>query len=367
MLTEEQKDILALYGVQGIGSKTHARLVAHFGSPANVFSATKKELMLMDGIGEKTASNILNFERKTFVSNQIKLMEKAGATMLIRSSEHYPPLLNVFKSAPPILFIRGDEQALLLDSIAFVGTRKPTDYGVRMTRKLVEGSVDAGMCIVSGMAAGIDATSHRAALERGGKTIAVFGCGVEIIYPSVNKKLSEDIMKSGCLVSHFPMGTPGEPGNFPARNSVVAGLSLGTVVVEAPEKSGALITADLTLKAGRKLFTVPANADSSKSEGSNKLISKGAYPVIRADDILAALGKSAHGSKNKTGGVFADTRPLPEGLGGKILEVLKNGPMQIETIKGKLGNSIFEISSELTMLEMDNYITQKPGKIFERM
>lgn len=147
------------------------------------------------------------------------------------------------------------------------------------------------MCIVSGMAAGIDAASHRAALDSGGKTTAVFGCGVDIIYPISNKKLSEDILDSGCLVSHFPMGTPGEPGNSPALNSVVAGMSMGTVVVEALEPSGALITAELTLKAGRKLFTVPANADSDRSVGSNKLIARGAQPVIDADGILAALGK----------------------------------------------------------------------------
>jgi len=366
-MTEEQKDILALYGIPGVGSQTHARLVAHFGSPGDVFRATEKELMSMDGIGPKTAGNIMNFDRDAFVDRQMKLMDEWDVTMLIRSSEKYPALLNVFKSAPPVLFVRGDVDVLSMDTVAFVGTRRATDYGVRITRKLVAGCVDAGMCIVSGMAAGIDAASHRAALDNGGKTAAVFGCGVDIIYPTVNRKLSEDILKSGCLVSHFPMGTPGEPGNFPARNSVVAGMSLGTVVVEAPKSSGALITAELTLKAGRKLFTVPANADSPRSEGSNKLIARGAQPVIDADDILATLGKRTDVSRGKQELPIRQTRPLPEGLAGNILGVLSRGPLQIEEIQVTLGRPVHEISAELTFLEMDNFITRKPGNYFERM
>ena len=366
-MTEEQKDTLALYGVSGVGARTHARLVAQFGSPANVFRASKKELMQMDGIGKVIAENIRSFDRNAFVDNQIKLIDKTGATILTRSSEDYPELLNVFKSAPPVLFVRGDPQWLSAASISFVGTRKPSDYGVRMTRKLVEGSVNAGMCIVSGMAAGIDSTAHRAALSHEGKTVAVFGCGVDIIYPSVNVKLSRDIMKSGCLVSHFPMGTPAIAGNFPARNAVITGLSLGTVVVEAPVGSGALITADLTLKAGRKLFTVPGNVDSPKSEGANKLISKGAYPVVHIDNILTVLGKPLVSSRGITSSSFTESRPLPPGLAGEILEVLSNGPLQIEAIGNKLGNSISDILTELTLLEMDNYVTQKPGKVFERI
>ncbi len=367
MLTDEEKDILALYGVPGVGSQTHARLVAQFGSPGNVFRTTEKELISMDGIGKKTAASILNFDRDTFVERQMKLMRECDVTMLTRSSETYPALLNVFKSAPPVLFVRGDADVLSMDTIAFVGTRRATDYGVRITRKLVAGCVEAGMCIVSGMAAGIDAASHRAALDSGGKTAAVFGCGVDIIYPLANKKLSEDILKSGCLISHFPMGTPGEPGNFPARNSVVAGMSMGTVVVEAPEPSGALITAELTLKAGRKLFTVPANADSDRSMGSNKLIAHGAHPVIDADGILAALGKHTGTTRVAEGLSAPQSRPMPKGLAGEILGVLDRGPLQIEEIQAALERPVHEISSELTTLEIDHFVSRKPGNYFERL
>ena len=163
------------------------------------------------------------------------------------------------------------------------------------------------------------------------------------------------------------MGSPGQPGNFPARNAIVVGLSQGTVVVEAPARSGALITANLTLKAGRKLFTVPGNADSPKSEGTNRLIAKGAHPVFHVDDILSVLGKPLLSTGKSHGVSFKDSRPLPPGLAGKILNVLGNESLQIEAIGDKLENPISDILNELTILEMDNYVTQKPGKIFERI
>ena len=282
--------------------------------------------------------------------------------IITRLSSGYSSSLDTFASAPPVLFVRGDPEALKKTSIAFVGTRKPSSYGIKMTRKLVTESVDAGLCVVSGMAVGIDATAHRAALDAGGVTVAVFGCGVDIIYPSVNRTLSQDIMKSGCLVSHFPMGTSCRAGTFPARNAVIVGLSIGTIVVEAPEKSGALITADLTLKAGRTLFTVPGNIDSKTSEGTNYLFTKGAQPVSSMEYVLKILGKPVPAHTQKR-----ETRPLPEGMAGKILNVLTEEPLHVEALCKQLDKSVWEILSELTMLEIEGLVRQKPGKIFERI
>jgi DNA processing protein len=366
VLTEEEKDTLALFGVPGVGAKLHARLVAYFGSPGEIFRASKKKLMDINGIGEIIAEAIMKFDRQQFVRGQIERMEKARAVLLIHSNSDYPPLLRIFKSAPPVLFVRGDSKSLIQSTIAFVGTRKPSDYGIRMTRFLVDGVVDAGMCVVSGMAAGIDSTAHREALDRGGKTVAVFGSGVDIIYPSFNRKLSEDIMKSGCLVSHFPMGTACLRGNFPARNAVIVGLSQATVVVEAPEKSGALITADLTLRAGRLLFTVPGNIDSRESVGTNDLIAKGAHPVTKSDAILSLLGKPVLSPHGQTPQVKGQNRPMPGGLAGDIMNAIGTGSMQVEAICTKLGKHVSDILYELTMLEMDGYVVQKPGKFFER-
>jgi DNA processing protein len=366
ILTEEQEDILALFGVPGVGAKKFAKLTAHFGTPADVFRASKSSLMEVEGIGSVLAEHILSHDRRGYVTEQKRLIEKVGAVLITRDSDDYPPLLNVFKSAPPVLFVRGDVTALKKPTIAFVGTRKPSSYGVKMTSALVTGVVDAGMCVVSGMAMGIDATAHRSALDSGGLTVAVFGCGVDTIYPPSNKKLSEDIMNSGCCVSHFAMGAPCMAGNFPARNAVIVGLSQATVIVEAPHKSGALITADLTLRAGRKLFTVPGNIDSPMSEGTNALLAKGAHPVASADTILALLGRRVSGEKGISE-ILKPERPLPPGLAGNILEKLESGPLQVESLCTILDKPVSTILTELTMLEIENYVIQKPGKIFERL
>ncbi len=365
MLTEEQRDTLALYGVTGIGSQMYQRLVARFGSPSEVFRASTRELMELDGIGTILAGNIKRHDRESFINDQVRLMEKVGASILIRSSDRYPASLNAFKSAPPVLFVRGEAAALSENAVAFVGTRKPTDYGIKMTRKLVAGAVDTGLCVVSGMAAGIDATAHREALDCGGHTVAVFGCGVDTIYPSVNRRLSEDIMKSGCLISHFPMGTPAGRGMFPARNAVIVGISLGTVVVEAPKKSGALITADLTLRAGRKLFAVPGNADSDKSVGTNDLISRGAQPIVDSGTLADIFGMTGSGTSVGLRKRVEPQRPRPDGLAGKILAVLDAGSLHIDEISQKLDEPVWNVLSTLTELDMDNFVIQKPGKVYE--
>ena len=365
-MTEEQENVLALYGVTGVGTKTFAQLVTRFDSPAAVFEASEKELLSLDGIGPVLVKNIKTCDRTTFIKKQKTLIDRYGVQLILRSSENYPQLLNRFPSAPPVLFVRGRSEILNEQSLAFVGTRNPTGYGISMTRQLVTGIVDAGMCVVSGMAAGIDAAAHEAALDRGGTTAAVFGCGVDVIYPRENRSLSDKILENGCFVSHFPMGTTPHRGNFPARNSVIVGLSLGTVVVEAPKKSGALITADLALRAGRKLFTVPANATSDTSEGSNMLLAKGAYPVLSTEHILQALGKPVPASTGKTlTGPQRIERPLPPGIGGDIVQKLSEGPLHIDELSSSLNMTVSETLNELTLLELEGYVRQNPGKNFE--
>ncbi|MBN1293750.1 MAG: DNA-processing protein DprA [Candidatus Latescibacteria bacterium] len=365
-MKQEYGDVLALFGVSGVGAKTYTRLIGRFSSPSAVFSASDRDLLAMEGIGPVILKNIRTFDRSAFVDAQEKLMEASGVTLCTRTSPDYPPLLNAFKSAPPVLFVRGDVKALSLPSLAFVGTRKPTDYGVTMTRELVRGTVEADMCVVSGMAAGIDSAAHRTALDNGGKTVAVLGCGVDIIYPESNRKLSEQIMQSGCLVSHFPMGIFPDRGNFPARNAVITGLSLGTVVVEAPKKSGALITAELTLKAGRPLFTVPGNATSLTSEGTNNLLARGAIPVQSIKDVLTALGKPIPPTVKYSKPVsLPKKRTVLPGRAGDILKYLDNGPQHVDVLCSKLKIPVFELLNELTMLEIKGYVKQNPGKIFE--
>ena len=366
-MTEEQEDILSLFGVPGIGAKTFAKLTGIFGSAGAVFLASDRDLLAVEGIGPVLLRNLRTLDCKKLVGAQKKIMDKVGAVMLTRHDPDYPPQLNIFPSAPPVLFVRGDTKALQLPALAFVGTRKPSSWGVSMTEKLASGAAHAGYCVVSGMATGIDSAAHRAALEENGKTAAVFGCGADIIYPPENKRLSEEIVRSGCVISHFLMGTQCSPGNFPARNAVIVGLSLGTIVVEAPRKSGALITADLTLRAKRPLFTVPGNADSPTSEGTNNLLARGAHPISKIEHIISVLGHSLppdlHSEKKVAQAV---KHPLPPGLGGQILETLTGGPLQVEALCSRLGEPVQNILNELTLLEMDGFVRQKPGKVFEK-
>lgn len=369
-MTDEQADIVALYGVPGIGAKTFARLVSRFGTAGAVFRAPDRELLAVGGIGPRTLLNIREFDRPAFVRDQERRMERCGARVVTRNEPEYPPLLNRFASAPPVLFVRGDAGALSLPSLAIVGTRKPTPWGVSITERFADGAVRAGYCVVSGMAAGIDTAAHRAALDGGGRTVAVFGCGVDVIYPAANEVLAGSIAGAGCLVSHFPMGTSGTPGSFPARNAVVTGISRGVLVTEAPEGSGALITAELALRARRPLFAVPGNADSPKSEGTNGLIARGAVPVSRIEQVISRLGAvdgfPVSGLEHGAAAVPDNQKPALPGLAGAIVAALGGGALQIETICARLGEPVPAVLTELTLLEMDGYVRQKPGKVFEK-
>lgn len=345
-----------------------ARLVARFGSAGAVFDAPDREIREIEGLGDRVLLAIREFDRDGFLREQERRMQRAGARAVTRGDPEYPPLLNKFATAPPVLFLRGDPGVLAMPSLAFVGTRRPTAWGVSITERLVAGAVHAGYCVASGMAAGIDTAAHRAALDEGGRTVAVFGCGVDVIYPVGNRKLSESIAETGCLVSHFPMGAQCLPGNFPARNAVVVGLSLGVIVTEAPVRSGALITAEMALKARRPLFAVPGNADSDASAGANGLLTRGAHPVARFEQVLSGLG--APPSEVRAASVesrpSAPARPLPPGLAGVIIEALARGPLQIDVLCTRIGMAVPSILTELTLLEMDGLIRQRPGKVFER-
>ncbi len=362
-MDERSRDIIALYGVPGVGAKMFARLTARFGTAGRVLSASRDELMSINGVGPSLAESIWTFDAAAYADDQHKRMDRAGARAVIRGGEEYPPLLDSFVSAPPVLFVRGDPAALSMASIAFVGTRKPSNHGIKMTERLVRETVQAGICVVSGMADGIDTAAHRTAVGEGGVTVAVFGCGVDIVYPAGNRRLADEIGKTGCMVSHFPMGTRAQPGNFPARNAVIVGLSRATVVVEAPVRSGALITADLALKAKRGLFAVPGNADLATCEGSNSLLAKGAAPLMSITPALEAMGMGHAGAAR--GRKTEEQRLPPPGPGRTIVERLAKGPAHIEDLAEDLNISTADALSELTMLEIEGFVEQLPGMRFE--
>ncbi len=277
---------LALTKVRGVGSIIGKRLIDFFGSAKSVFSADTSKIE--EVVGKFVASNIKSFGRWKEVEDEIKLAHKLGQDIVCyEEKDKYPEFLSKIPDPPLCIFYRGVLSRDML-CIGIVGTRRPSSYGVEVTRSLSSYLASVGICIVSGLALGIDTVAHKSAIDAGGRTWAVLGSSCENIYPTSNISLVRQIMeKGGAIISEFPPGVMPSAENFPRRNRVIAGISKGVVVTEAPEKSGALITAYLAVEYGRDVFAVPGNISSSKSKGTNKLIKEGAYLVDSPDDIIA--------------------------------------------------------------------------------
>ncbi|HEY2845320.1 MAG TPA: DNA-processing protein DprA, partial [Bryobacteraceae bacterium] len=286
--TETDLHWLALRMTPGLGTRTALQLIAAFQTPQSVFRASRSELEaagIASGLAQSIASGCA-FEDA--VTQQHKLAE-AGAVVLPFTDPRYPARLKDIFDPPPLLFARGRAALLQELAIGIVGTRRPTAYGVAAATRLARDLGCAGLAIASGMARGIDTAAHKAALEAGAGTIAVFGCGVDEIYPSENRKLAEQIAREGLIVSEFPMATPPYPQNFPIRNRIISGISLGVLVVEGGQYSGSAITAKLAAEQNREVFAVPGNITSKMSWGPNLLIKQGAKLVQEWNDVVVEL------------------------------------------------------------------------------
>ncbi len=285
---EEELHWLALKLVPGLGTRMMAKLIERFRSPEAIFRATRTELEAA-GVSGSVAQSIASgcsFEDAVL---QQKKVEEAGAVSVTISDPRYPQRLREIFDPPVLLFARGRLE--LLDSLmlAVVGTRRATPYGLAATERLAGDLARAGLTIVSGMARGIDTTAHKAALAAGGNTVAVLGCGVDVIYPTENRKIASELASKGLLLSEFPMATPAYPQNFPIRNRIISGMSLGVLVVEGAQYSGSSITARLALEQGREVFAVPGNITSRMSWGPNLLIKQGAKLVQDWNDVVVEL------------------------------------------------------------------------------
>ena len=269
---DEVKYWVALNMVLGVGKTLFHRLVREFGSPEQVFRSPRKELMRVEGIGDKTATEIASFSIEAKVDRELRLLEKIQARILTLTNPEYPELLRQIYDPPPILYCQGKPLDSYPIPVAVVGTRAVTSYGKMVTESLCKGLAERGVAVISGMARGVDTLAHRSALHVGGETVAVFGCGLSHTYPPENRSLRDKITQSGTVVSEFPISMGPERNNFPARNRVISGLSYGVIVVEAGEKSGALITAQFALEQGRDVFAIPGSILSPKSYAPNRLI-----------------------------------------------------------------------------------------------
>lgn len=363
-MQESLEGLLSLFLVEGIGSIRLRALMAKFGQVQAIMNADEPALMSIDGIDQKLARRIKAAKNNTSAQEQLKQTEKIGAKIVSFWDPAYPKNLKKIYDPPAFLFIKGEFKPEDEFALAIVGTRIPSTYGKFCSERLSQDLVQKGFVIVSGLARGIDTLAHQAALRAGGRTIAVLGCGVDIIYPSENHKLYKQIGENGAVVSEFLLGTKPDAPNFPRRNRIVSGLSLGVLVVEAGLKSGALITANYALEHNREVFSIPGNINSPKSVGCNRLIMEGAKLVLGVDDIVNELEPQldhlARQNRIQRAQITLSTEEK------KLLDSLAAEPIHIDTIATQNNITISQALGILLSLELKEMIKQVPGKYFIR-
>ena len=363
MIRDDIVHWLALKAVRGVGNRLFLRLLDHFKSPERVFKAEKPELMAVEGVGRSLAASIAGKEPTREVINDLERVIENGAYIVTFLDSDYPVLLKEIFDPPPFLYVFGKLQANSVN-IAVVGSRNATTYGRTATLRLSQDLATRGLTVVSGMARGIDSAAHKGALSVGGETIAVLGCGLGTVYPAENMRLFERIQKKGAVISEFPFLAPPEAHHFPARNRIISGLSVGTVIVEATHKSGSLITAKLAAEQGREVFAVPGSITSFKSTGTHSLIKQGAKLVEQANDIIDELNLD-YPTAEVTSIQKLEVVMTPEEE--RVFHGLSPYPTHIDDLVRKLALPAGELSSLLLHLELKGLANQSPGKLFSRV
>jgi DNA processing protein len=354
---------VALSRVQGLGCVSFKKLAGHFGDPTEALSASTAALAEIQGLDQSVIDGLRNFSAWDEAEKEIIRAEKAAVKIVPFTDSSYPARLRMISDPPSLLYLKGEIRRDDEKAVAVVGSRSTSDYGRRVARDLCRGLASLGFTVVSGMARGIDGTAHETSLNAGGRTIAVLGSGVDRVYPAEHDKLYRRISENGAVISEFPMGTRPLAFNFPARNRLISGLSLGVVVVEATEKSGSLITAALALEQGREVFAVPGEVGASRSRGAHRLIRQGAKLVETVDDIMEEIAPQLLVRSGKT--LSAPRRTLPQNLGDefqRIFGLFQERPLQIDEVIESSGCSASRVSEILLELELQGYIKQLPGK-----
>jgi len=378
---DEELDWLALRMVPGLGARTAAKLLERFRTPGAIFRASRSELEAA-GVGGGLAQTIVSGCAFEDAATQRQKIEASAAVALPVTDPRYPARLREIFDPPILLFARGRLELLANLMLAIVGTRRPTPYGVAVTERLAADLGRVGLTIVSGMARGIDTAAHRGALSVGAGTVAMLGCGADVVYPTENRKLAERMIETGLLISEFPMGSPAYPQNFPIRNRTISGISAGVLVVEGAQYSGSAITARLALEQGREVFAVPGNVTSKMSWGPNLLIKQGAKLVQDFNDVLEELSPAdrrwlaalRQPELCGEGEQPAAARPaLPEGpagvVAGRVLSRLKvDAALQMDDLLESLEEfTSSEIIAALFELEMMGAVRQLAGKNFVKV
>lgn len=361
-------DHIRLACAAGLGGAVRRRLLDHFGSPQAVFAASVADLRAVAGIGHKAAVAITKAAADPGIERLASICAQRGVDMLIEGATDYPGLLAQIDDPPGVLFVRGRLEPCDSMAVAIVGARHATAYGRRVAWQLAGGLARAGYTVVSGLARGIDAAAHRGALDAGGRTIAVLGTGVLEIYPPEHAELALEIVARGAVISEAPPFTTARRGVFPRRNRIVSGLSLGTVVVEAAEHSGALITARLAGEQGREVFAVPGAIDCRMARGCHRLIRDGARLVESVDDILAELGPLFEPTVAADGRrIHAPAELLLDDVERRVLDAVDSGAgTDIDGLVAASGLATSQVLATIGVLEMRRLVRRLPGNRLAR-
>ncbi len=353
--------------VRGLGLRTANALLCHFRRPEAILDSPHEELEAQ-GVPPEVAEDLLSSRSAERAEEEWKKADSLGVRILDILHPDYPSLLREIFDPPIILYIRGERWDVELPQVSVVGTRRPTGYGLNCAERFAEDLAARGVAVTSGLARGVDSAAHRGAL-RAGVTYAVFGCGLDYIYPKENKKLAENTEKNGAIISEFPLGTPPSPQNFPIRNRIIAGMSLGVVVVEAAEYSGSLITARLALESNREVFAVPGNITSANSFGPHVLIRQGAKLTTGWQDIVEEL---PHPIRERVllpliAKMESSFSPQLDGVEKKVWDLLSlQDSVALDSLLSKLPCDTSDIYSALLSLETQNLIRQLPGNKYIR-
>jgi DNA processing protein len=352
---DEKKFWVGFNLIKGIGAVRMQGLVAYFGDLESAWAASPADLAAA-GLGSRLIERVLQARANVDLDKVWERIEKQGIKILTWNDETYPQRLKEIDQPPPVIYLRGEYLPDDLFAVAIVGTRRVTSYGRQITEELASFLAANGITVISGLARGVDAIAHHVSLKAGGRTIAVLGSGVDKIYPPEHRALAEQIMEHGALLSDYAPGTPPDASNFPPRNRIISGLSLAVVVVEAGETSGALITAEFAAEQGREVFAVPGSILAPQSKGTNKLIQKGALPLLSVNDLMQALDLTRVGEQK------AARKIIPcDPTEAQLLSVIGSEPLHVDEIRHQAGLPIEKVSATLALMELKGMVRQVGG------
>ena len=354
----DKRDWVGFNLVKGIGAVRLQALIDHFGNLATAWQSPADALRAA-GLSQKLAERVMQVRESVDLEKILSQAEARGINILTWDDAGYPPRLKEIDQPPPVLYVRGAIIAEDAWAVAVVGTRRISAYGRQVSDELGSFLAANGVTVVSGLARGVDAIAHQSALKAGGRTIAVLGCGVERIYPPEHAQLADKIIASGAVISDYPPGTQPDAANFPPRNRIISGLSIATVVVEAGETSGALITAQFAVDQGREVFAVPGNILAPQSKGTNRLIAQGAHPLLSARDLVDTLNLARIPEQRTIRRIL----PVDE-TESKLMSVLTYEPLHMDDIRARTGLPIERVSATLVMMELKGSVRQVGGNSY---